>query len=171
MKYKYLSKYNICGKIFFCVSKGVAVGEMVAIQTSRDDDLNVLCEDLLRALNDYWGHKNRVVIIEAGAFAVRRVVACKETLQGGRGVMADLLVATLIVRYGPEASPHILWVVAVEVLLNVRTCILPASWIPACAIGQPVTLPVGSILGFKQGPHCTVHPQLLVRENPDGLCG
>lgn len=47
MKYKYLSKYNICEKIFFCVSKGVAVGEMVAIQTSRDDDLNVLCEHLM----------------------------------------------------------------------------------------------------------------------------
>lgn len=93
-----------------------------------------------------------MVIIEACAFAVRRVVACKETLQGvrERGVMADLLVTTLIVRYGPEASPHILWVVAVEVLLNVRTCILPAGF------------PYSDLFGLCYRPAC----HLTCRQHP-----
>ena len=58
--------------------------------------------------------------------------------------MADLLVTVFVVRYSPDALPHVMWVVVIEVLLNALSvsvfCQLDAllQFSPGPAISQPV---------------------------------
>lgn len=97
----------------------------------------------------------------------------KKLLKVSGRVGSGLLVITLVIHHSPDAFPHI------TLLLSMcsSVCCLYlylASWMPffsslgAC-YRQSFSFSVGSSPGFQQGPHCIVHPELLVRKDPNWL--
>lgn len=91
--------------------------------------------------------------------------------------MADLLFTVLVVCDGPDASPHALCSVVLEMLLDVqsvlRFCQLDA--LPQFFLGpsgsQFIPKPEISIPGLGQWTHRAVQPWFLIWKNHDGLCG
>lgn len=51
-----------------CIASGsvAPVGELMAVQTNRDFIDDVLQDDPFEVLHDYWGQRNRALVVKAG---------------------------------------------------------------------------------------------------------
>jgi len=87
------------------------------------------------------------------SLSAARIKASKEAVRGVKqsGVMADLLDTVLVV-HSPDASPHILRVIIVKVLLN--------------ALFVLVFFPAGCPFSVLSGPCCKSTYLLIYRQHP-----